>query len=62
MSVTHCAAHWLPGLSPTNARIYMYKYVDQKGLAAMLAIKRLAGVTQEVNLRNSLHAGDKTCK
>ena len=30
--------------------------------AAMLATKRSAGVTPEVNLRNSLHAGDKACK
>ena len=37
-------------------------YVDQKGLAAMLAIKRTAGITPEVNLRNSLHEGNKACK
>ena len=28
----------------------------------MLATERLAGVTPEVNVRNSLHAGDKACK
>ena len=32
------------------------KYVDKKGLAAM------PGVTSEVNLRNSLHAGDEASK
>ena len=32
-----------------------------KGLAALLAAKRLAGVTPEVNLRNPLHAGEKAC-
>ena len=33
-----------------------YKYVGQKGLAAMLAVKRSAGVTPEVNLRKSTQA------
>ena len=34
---------------------YVYKYVDQKrGLAPMLAIKKSAGVTPVVNLRNTL--------
>ena len=32
--------------------LYVYKYVDQKGLAVMLANKRLAGVAPEVNLSN----------
>ena len=32
------------------------KYVGQSGSAAMLAIKRSAGVTPEVNLRNSTQA------
>ena len=40
----------------------MYKYVDHKGLAAMLAMKRSTGVAPEVNLWNPLHAGIKTCK
>ena len=35
-----------------TARINVYKYVDKKGLAAMLAIKVAGGVTLEVNLRN----------
>ena len=38
------------GPSP-NACLHLYKHVDQKGLAAMLAIKRSASVAQEVNLR-----------
>ena len=40
----------------------MYKYVDQKGSAAMLAIKRSAGVTTELNLRSLLHAGNEARK
>ena len=32
------------------------KYVGQSGSAAMLAVKRSAGVTPEVNLRNSMQA------
>ena len=39
----------------------MYKYVDQKSSAAILAIKRSAGVTPEVNLRNPLHTNEKAC-
>ena len=31
--------------------VYVYKYVDQTGLDAMLAVKRSAGVTPQVNLR-----------
>ena len=33
-----------------------------KGSATMLAANRSAGVTPEVNLRNSLHAVDRACK
>ena len=36
----------------------VYKYVDQKGLAAMLPVKRSVGVDPEVNLTNSLHTGE----
>ena len=35
----------------------IYKYIDQKGLAAMVTIKRLAGVAPKVNRRNPLQAG-----
>ena len=38
------------------------KYVVQNILAAMLTVERSSGVTPEVNLRNLLHEGDKTCK
>ena len=39
--------------------LYVYnKYVDHKGLVALLAMKRSAGVAPEMNLRNR----DKTCK
>ena len=37
------------------------KYVDQNSLAAMLAAKRSAAVTPEVNLKNPLYAGHKAC-
>ena len=49
--------------TPTNACGYMVcKYVDRKCSAAMLVVKRSAGVAPEVNLRNSLHAGKKAHK
>ena len=34
-------------------------HVDQKGLVAMLTIKRSTGVVPEVNLRNPFHADDE---
>ena len=40
----------------------VHRYVDENGLAAMLATKRSAGVTPEVNLRILLCADDKTHK
>ena len=40
----------------------VHKYVDQNGLAAILAAKRSAGVAPEVNLRIFLHIGDKAHK
>ena len=42
--------------------MYVYKYVNQKGSAAILAIKRSAGIAPEVNLRNPLHTGDEAYK
>ena len=41
---------------------YVYKYVDQKGPAAVLFAKRSAGVTPEVNLKNPLHPGKEACE
>ena len=38
------------------------KYVDEIGSAAMLAAKRSAGVTPEVNAKISLCAGDEAHK
>ena len=35
---------------------------SKKGSAAMLAVKRSAGVTPEVNLRNTLHTDEKAHK
>ena len=40
----------------------MYNYMGQKGSAAMLVIKRSAGVTLEMILRNQLHAEDEAHK
>ena len=49
--------------TPANACAHVIcKYVDQKGLAAMLITKRSAGVAPEVNLRNPLHTGDQAHK
>ena len=54
---------WVMGLNPHQwLWTHDHKYVDQHGLVAMLATKRSEGVAPEVNLRNPLHIGDKTCK
>ena len=37
----------------------VFKYEFQKDSVAMLAVKSSAGVAPEVNLRNSLHAGNE---
>ena len=42
--------------------VLVHKYVEWKGLAAMLAAKRTAGVAPEVNLRNPFCTVDKTHK
>ena len=54
--------HQIPDLSSTYAYTHMYTYVDQKGLAALLVIKRSAGVAPSLNLRNQLHEGDEAHK
>ena len=54
--------HGFEPQTSTNACGHICRNVDQKGLAAMLISIQSAGVTPEVNLRNSLHAGDKACK
>ena len=38
------------------------KYVDRNGSAAILTIKRSAGVAPEVNLRILLHTGNEAGK
>ena len=43
-------------LNATNALIRLTAASTQSGLAAMLAVKRSAGVAPEVNLRNSAQA------
>ena len=42
--------------------VYVYKYVDQKGLAAIMSMKRSAVVTPEVNLMDPLQSGDEARK
>ena len=51
-----------PSLSTTNACIHVYRYVDQKGLATVLATNRSAGVARDLSLRNLLHTGDEASK
>ena len=54
-----------PGFEPQtsiNACGLICRYMDQKGSAAMLTSIQSAGVTPEVNLRKSLHTGDKARK
>ena len=41
---------------------YLYKYMNQKGSAAMLTVKRLAGVAPVVTLGDSLHTGEEAGK
>ena len=42
--------------------IVVCKYVDLNGSNTILATKRSAGVTPEVNLVNSLLAGNEACE
>ena len=49
-----------PGLKPHQC--LFHKYVDKNVSAAMLAAKRSAGVTPEVNLSIPLHAVDDLYK
>ena len=52
----------LVNLKPENKSVELNNrniYVDQKGSAALVAVKRSAGVAPEVNLRNPLHGGKK---
>ena len=60
-----CAARTVVGSNPqtsTNARRHVCRYVDQKGLAAMLTSIQSAGVIPEVNLRNPLCTGEEARK
>ena len=50
------------GLSPKPPPMIADRYVDRKGSAAMLTSIQSAGVAPEVNLRNSLHVGNKAHK
>ena len=46
----------------SQAMLVCGKVLGQKGSAAMLAIKRSAGVAPKVNLRNPLHTGEEAYK
>ena len=56
LSHAGAAACSIPGLSSTDACLCPW---IKRDLAAMLVTKRSAGVAQEVNLSNSLHAGEE---
>ena len=62
LAVCSMDGHGFEPQTSTNACGHVCRYVDQKGSAAMLTPIQSAGVAPEVNLRNSLHAGDKVCK
>ena len=62
LAVCGMGSHGFEPQTSTNACGHVCRYVDQKGSVAMLTSIQSAGVTPEVNLRNSLHAGDKACK
>ena len=49
-----------PGLKASP--MLVHKYIGENGSAAMPAPNRSAGVTPEVNLRISFHAGNEACK
>ena len=55
-------SHVFEPQTSTNACRHVCRYMDRKGSAAMLTSILSAGVTPEVNLRNSLHAGNKARK
>ena len=60
-SFVHRVVDAILGLSPISACTQV-QVCALNELATMLATKRAAGVTPELNLRNPLHAGDKSCK
>ena len=53
--LSRCAPHFILNLSCANAGIYVHKYVDRKGSAATLTIKK----QQVLHLRKSLHIGNE---
>ena len=56
---------WRSYLRPILLNYFVFidvNNVNQKCSAAMLAVKRLAGVAPDVSLKNPLHAGDKAHK
>ena len=55
-------SHGLESRTSINVCRHVCRYVDQKGLAAMLTSIQLAGVTPEVNLRNLLCTGKEAHK
>ena len=53
-------SHGFEPRTSTNACKHICRYVDRKGLAAMLTSVQSAGVTPEVNLKNSMQARKHT--
>ena len=62
LAVCGTDGHGFEPQTSSNACEHVSRYVDQKGSAAMLTTIQSVCVTPEVNLRNSLHTGDKACK
>ena len=54
--------HGFEPQTSTNACGHVSRYMNQKGLAAMLTSIQSAGVTSEMNLRNPLCAGEEAHK
>ena len=53
---------WFEGVLTSKVWSQTFKYMGKKGSVAMLATKRSANVAQELNVRNTLHAGEKAGK
>ena len=56
--VRHLIKIWIE----SHQFLYVYMDMDQKGLAAMLVIKRSTGAALDVGLKKTLHVGDEACK
>ena len=63
LSVVQCVAavHSIPDSNPTDACICV-QVSKRNGSTTTLAVRRAAGVTSEVNLRNPLRTGNEAHK